>query len=71
MVEHGNSTFIYVLIKCASYDLWHARPDHVNYSVISFLNKKCHLSLTSLLPSPSLCSTYQLAKSPCVRSYSL
>ena len=36
---------------------------HVNHYVISFLNRKCHLSLTSLLPSPSLCSTCQLVKS--------
>ena len=35
----------------------------LNHSVISFLNKKCHHSLTSLLPSPSLCSTCPLAKS--------
>ena len=41
----------------------HARLGHVNHSVISFLNRKGHLSLTSLLPYPSLCNTCQLAKS--------
>ena len=65
VLERGNSAFISVLKNKslrASYDLWHARLGHVNYSVISFLNKKGHLSLTSLLSSPSLCSTCQLAK---------
>ena len=43
MLERGNSAFISVLKNKslrASYDLWHARLGHVNYSVISFLNKK-------------------------------
>ena len=65
VLERGNSAFIYVLKNkslCASYDLWHAHLGHVNHSVISFLNKKGHLFLTSLLSSPSLCSTCQLAK---------
>ena len=34
----------------------------MNHSIISLLNKKWHLYLTSLLPSPTLCSTCQLAK---------
>ena len=53
-VLEDNSAFISFLINKslhASYDLWHARLGHVSYSVISFLNKKDHLSLTSLLPS--------------------
>jgi hypothetical protein len=34
----------------------------VNHSIISLLNKQGQLHLTSLLPSPVLCSTCQLAK---------
>ena len=66
VLERGNSAFISVLRNKSlrtSYDLWHSRLGHVNYFVISFLNKQGHLSLTSLLPSRSLCSTFQLAKS--------
>ena len=66
VLERGNSAFISALRNKslrASYDLWHARLGHVNHSVIYFLNRKGHLSLTSLLPSPSLCNTCQLAKS--------
>ena len=66
VLERGNSAFILALRNIslrASYDLWHARLGHVNHSVISFLNRKGHLSLTSLLHSPSLCNTCQLAKS--------
>ena len=40
-----------------------AHLGHVNYYVISFLNKSGYLPLTSLLPSPSLCSTCQFVKS--------
>ena len=47
----------------ASFELWHARLGHVNHSILSLLNKKGQLFLTSLLPTPSLCSTCQLAKS--------
>lgn len=64
MLECINSTFVSVIKNknlYASYDLWYARLSHVNYSVIFLLNKKCILSLTSLLPSPSF-STCQLAK---------
>ena len=66
VLERSNPAFISVLRNKslrASYDLWHARLGHVNHYVISFLNRKGHFSLTSLLPSPSLCNTCQLAKS--------
>ena len=66
VLERGNSAFISALrnnFLRASYDLWHACLGHVNHSVISFLNRKYHLSLESLLPSSSLCNTCQLAKS--------
>ena len=65
VLERGNSAFISALRNKslrASYDLWHARLSHVNHSIISFLNRKCHLSLTSLLPSPSLCNIVRLRK---------
>jgi hypothetical protein len=66
VLERGNSAFISILKNKslhASYDLWHSRLGHVNHSIISFLNKKGQLYLTSLLPSPTLCETCQLAKS--------
>jgi transposase InsO family protein len=66
VLERGIPAFISVLKNKslhASYDLWHSRLGHVNHSIISFLNKKGQLYLTSLLPSPTLCETCQLAKS--------
>jgi hypothetical protein len=65
VLERGNSAFISVLKNKslhASYDLWHARLGHVNHSILALLNKKGQLHLTSLLPSPKLCDTCQLAK---------
>ena len=65
VLKRGNSAFVSVLKNKslhASYALWHAHLRHVNYSVISFLNKKEQISLPSLLPSHALCSTYQIAK---------
>lgn len=35
----------------------------MNFEVISLLNKLCHISVTFVLPEPSLCATCQLAKS--------
>ena len=66
VLERGNSAFVSVLRNKnlhASFELWHARLGHVNHSILSLLNKKGQLFLTSLLPNPSLCSTCQLAKS--------
>ena len=37
-------------------------PWNVNHSILALLNKKGQLHLTSLLPSPKLCDTCQLAK---------
>jgi len=65
MLERGNSAFISVLKNKslhASYDLWHARLRHVNHYILALLNKKGQLHLTSLLSSPKLCDTCQLAK---------
>ena len=65
VLERGNPAFISVLKNKslhASYNLWHSRLGHVNHSVISLLNKKGQLYLTSLLPSPTLCDACQLAK---------
>jgi hypothetical protein len=47
----------------ASFDVWHARFGHVSHSIISLLNKKRQLCVTSLLPTPTICSSCQLAKS--------
>ena len=65
VLEHKNSTFVSFLKNKslhASYDLWHARLGHVNHFIISFLNKKGQLYLTSLLPSPTLSNICQIAK---------
>jgi len=65
VLERGNSAFISVLKNKSlhySYDLWHARLGHVNHSILALLNKKGQLHLTSLLPSPKLYDTCQLAK---------
>ena len=65
VLERGHSVFISVLKSKslhALYDLWHSRLGYVNHSTISFLNKKRQLYLTSLLSSPKLCDTCQLAK---------
>ena len=43
VLERGHSAFIFVLKNKslhALYDLWHSHLGHVNYSIISFLNKK-------------------------------
>lgn len=65
VLEHGNFTFISILKNKslhASYDLWHARLRHVNHSVISFINKNDHLSVTSLLHSSALCDICPIVK---------
>ena len=64
VLERGNSTCVSVLQNKnlhASFELWHALLGHVNCSILSLLNKKRQLFLTSLLPNPSLCFTCQLA----------
>jgi len=47
----------------ASFDVWHARLSHVSHSIISLLNKKRQLCVTSLLPILTIYSSCQLAKS--------
>ena len=49
-----------------SFELWHSRLGHVNYDTISHLRKTGHLSLSSVLPNPSLCASCEQAKSKCV-----
>lgn len=49
-------------IKSASFELWHTRLGHVNFSVISLLNKLGHFSVISILPKPYVCFTCQLSK---------
>lgn len=45
----------------ASFELWHKRLDHVAYDVI-ILNNHGYLHVTSILPSPNLCSSCELSK---------
>lgn len=47
----------------ALFELWHARLGHVSFETILFLNKHGLLSVTSVLPKPTLCHSCQLAKS--------
>lgn len=46
----------------ASFDLRHLCLGHVAFSIIFMLNKLGHLSVTSILLSPGVCSSCQLAK---------
>ena len=72
VLKRDNVAFIYAPNKfflTASYDLWHARLDHVNHSIIYFLNKKGHLSLIFILSNLAICATCQIAKS-CKLSFS-
>ncbi|KAJ9552094.1 hypothetical protein OSB04_016139 [Centaurea solstitialis] len=57
-------TFVFLTSKrlCASFESWHLRLGHVAFDTTSFLNK-LGLTVTSLLPKLSLCSSCQLAKS--------
>lgn len=66
ILERGQSALITTLNNSklrASYELWHERLGHVNFDIISLLNKLGHLHVTSLLPKPLLCSSCQLSKS--------
>jgi hypothetical protein len=46
----------------ASFDVWHVRLSHVSHSIISLLNKKRQLCVTSLLSILTIFSSCQLAK---------
>jgi hypothetical protein len=66
VLEYNQSAFVSSLKNNslrASYNVWHARLGHVSHYIISLLNKKGCLSVTSLLPSPNLCVACQTAKS--------
>lgn len=66
ILEQGHPTFVAALhskVLQASFELWHSRLGHVNFSIIELLNKLGHLSVTSVLPTPRICSPCQLAKS--------
>jgi hypothetical protein len=66
VLERGHQSLISVLSNnCpqASFDVWHAHLGHVSHSIISLFNKNRQLCVTSLLPTPTICSCCQLAKS--------
>ncbi|MFS7952632.1 putative RNA-directed DNA polymerase [Helianthus anomalus] len=46
----------------ASFELWHYRLGHVAFDTISIMKRLGHLSFTSILPKPNICSPCQLAK---------
>jgi hypothetical protein len=50
-------------VFCNSFAIWHAHLGHVLSTIISILNKQGSMSLTSILPNPSLCVSCQKAKS--------
>ncbi|XP_071694579.1 uncharacterized protein [Rutidosis leptorrhynchoides] len=67
VLERGQKAFIsnlYTRNLHGSYQLWHRRLGHFNFDVISLLNKLGNLTVTSILPTPRLCSTCQLSKMP-------
>jgi hypothetical protein len=64
--KRGHQAFSTVITKsnlCNSFAIWHARLGHVSFTIISILNKQGSLSLSSILPNPSLCVNCQKAKS--------
>ncbi|KAJ0864428.1 putative RNA-directed DNA polymerase [Helianthus annuus] len=65
VLDHGQKAFM-AEVKSphlrASYEQWHARLGHVSHDIISLLNKLGHLSVTSLLPKPGICTSCQLSK---------
>nr|GEW17814.1 putative reverse transcriptase domain-containing protein [Tanacetum cinerariifolium] len=66
VLEKGQHAFLAKLSSRrlqASFELWHCRLGHVSYDTISSLNKLGCLSVTSVLPTPRLCSSCQLSKS--------
>ena len=66
VLEQGNQAFLAKLSSkriTASFDLWHNRLGHVSHDIIYVLNKLGCLSITSVLPTPRLCSPCQLSKS--------
>ncbi|GJS37769.1 zinc finger, CCHC-type containing LTR copia-type gag-polypeptide [Tanacetum coccineum] len=66
VLETGQDAFLAKLSSRrlqASFKLWHNRLGHVSHAVFSNLNKLGCLSVTSILPPPTLCSSCQLSKS--------
>jgi len=47
----------------ASFELWHLRLVDVSFDIILTLNKRGCLSVTSILPIPTVCSSCAMAKS--------
>jgi hypothetical protein len=65
VLKRGHHSLLFVFPNnCprASFDVWHARLGHVSHSIISLLNKQRQLCVTYLLPTPTICSSCQLAK---------
>ncbi|KAJ0550750.1 putative RNA-directed DNA polymerase [Helianthus annuus] len=62
VLKNEPRVFVAEVVNKASYELWHARLGHVSFDVISSLNKCGVLSVSSLLPKPTLCASCQLAK---------
>ena len=66
VLKHGHKVFLADLRSSklrASYELWHSRLGHAAFYTISILSKLAHLSFSSLLPKPGICSSCQLSKS--------
>lgn len=62
VLQDGPKAFVADFSNKASFELWHLRLGHVSFDVISVLNKSGVLSVTSLLPKPSICASCQIAK---------
>jgi len=66
VLKRGHQIFSTVITKsslCNSFAIWHANLGHVSSIIISILNKQGSLSLSYILPNPSLCINCQKAKS--------
>lgn len=66
ILEKGQQAFLANLSSKriqASFELWHSRLGHVSHDTISVLNKLGCLSISSILPTPRICSSCQLSKS--------
>ncbi|KAL3648881.1 hypothetical protein CASFOL_005284 [Castilleja foliolosa] len=66
VLENGHEGLVAALTSTnikGSFDLWHRRLGHASFDTIKLLNKLGFLSVSSILPNPTPCSSCHLAKS--------
>ncbi|XP_076913547.1 uncharacterized protein LOC143572213 [Bidens hawaiensis] len=62
MLKEVPQALVATISRQASFELWHARLGHVAFDTISLLNKLGALYVSSVLPKPNICHSFQLAK---------